>query len=406
MRMPTTVTVDVELHSAQDRVLSEARRFNALAAGRRWGKSVLAELLMTETAGEGRGRVGYFAPTYKLLAETWRDMDADLGPILTERSLTERRMKLATGGVVEMWTLEDMDAGRSRRYNRVVIDEAGLVPHLGETWERAIRPTLADLEGDAWFLGTPKGRNFFWQAYQRGQDPLHGDWQSWQFPTSSNPWIKPAEVEAMRASMTERSFRQEVLAEFLEDGGGVFRFVRESATATAQATAVAGHAYSIGVDWGRSGDFTAFAVIDATEGALVHLDRFTGVEYALQRMRLRALWERFGRPTILAEHNSMGGPIVEELRREGLPVHPFVTSNQSKAQVVDALALAFEQRALRIIPDPVLVGELEAFEATRLPSGMLRYAAPENQHDDAVVAACLAWWAAHGGRVEAVVRGR
>lgn len=391
--MPT-ICVDVELHPGQERLLRERVRFNVAACGRRWGKSVFAELLMTETAGEQCGRVGYFAPQYKLLAETWRDLDADLGPVLVERSLTERRMKLATGGVIEMWSLEDMDAGRSRRYNRVIIDEAGLVPHLGESWERAIRPTLADLRGDAWFLGTPKGRNFFYRAHQLGQDKLQPEWQSWQMSTAVNPWIAPSEIEAMRRSMSERSFAQEVLAEFLDDAGGVFRFVRESSIAEPQDRAIEGHAYTIGCDWARTGDFSVFSVLDETAKAIVHIDRFTGVEYHVQRARLRALWERFAQPVILAESNSMGGPVVEELRREGLPVQPFVTSNATKGQIIDALALALERREITIINDPVLVAELESYEAERLPSGTVRYGAPEGMHDDTVIATALAWWAA------------
>ena len=391
-----TIHVDVELHPGQDRLLREARRFNVGSMGRRWGKSVLAELLMTETAGERGDRVGYFAPTYKLLAETWRDLDADLGPVLIERSLTERRMKMLTGGVIEMWSLEDVDAGRSRRYNRVIIDEAGLVKHLGDTWERAIRPTLADLEGDAWFLGTPKGRNFFWQAWQRGQDHVaYPDWNSWQMPTSVNPWIKPAEIEAMRQSMTERSFRQEILAEFLEDGGGVFRFVRESATSAPLTAGEEGHQYAIGCDWGRENDATVYVVVDIGERRMVALDRMLVTDYALQRMRLHALASAFGRPIILAEQNSIGGPVIEQLQREGLAVSPFVTTNSTKAQIIDALALAFERRELRILPDPVLIAELEAFESERLPSGLLRYGAPEGQHDDTVIAAALANWAAN-----------
>ena len=71
---------------------------------------------------------------------------------------------------------------------------------------------------------------------------------------------------------------------------------------------------------------------------------------------------------------------------------PFVTTNATKAQIVDALALSLEQRRVTLLNDAVLIGELEAFESERLASGMLRYAAPEGQHDDCVVATCLAHW--------------
>jgi hypothetical protein len=90
----------------------------------------------------------------------------------------------------------------------------------------------------------------------------------------------------------------------------------------------------------------------------------------------------------------MGEPLIEQLQRQGLPVQPFITTNATKAAAIDALSLAFERGELTILSDPVLVGELQAYEAQRLPSGMLRYTAPEGMHDDTVISLALAWQAA------------
>jgi len=87
----------------------------------------------------------------------------------------------------------------------------------------------------------------------------------------------------------------------------------------------------------------------------------------------------------------MGEPLVEQLQRDGLPVAPFVTTNATKAAVVEALALAFERLEISLFPDPVLIGELQGYEISRTPSGMVRYSAPEGMHDDAVIALALAW---------------
>lgn len=383
-------------HDGQKRVLSERRRFNAAALGRRSGKTALAQYLLAVPAIKHALPTAYFAATYKLLEETWREMESRLTPVLRRVNSTEKRMELVTGGVVDFWTLSDEDAGRSRKYRRVVVDEAGLVPDLGRIWNSAIRPTLADYEGDGYLLGTPKGRNFFWQAHQMGADPLNVEWASWQMPTSCNPHIKPAEIEAMREQMPERLFRQEILAEFLEDGGGVFRFVRESATSEPLVKGEDGHQYAIGCDWGRESDATVFTVIDITERRMVAIDRMLKTDYALQRTRLHAMAAAFPNNTILAESNSIGAPVIEQLVREGLRVVPFSTTNATKAQIVDALALAFEQRTIKILPDPVLIAELEAYESERLISGMLRYSAPEGQHDDCVISCCLAWWQVAG----------
>lgn len=390
------------LHSGQRdleaKSTASGARYRTAACGRRYGKSVFAQRLLCRAVFH-KAPAAYFAQSYKLLEDTWRSVTSILKPAIVSSSRVEHRIELSTGGVLDGWTLDDRDAGRSRKYALAVIDEAGLCPHLGETWNSAIRPTLADYEGGAWFLGTPKGRGYFWDLFQRGQDPQRPEYFSYRATTHDNPYIKPAEIEAMRQSMTERSYRQEVLAEFLEDGGGVFRGVRTSAVATSQPAATPGHAYAIGCDWARSGDFSVFAVYDGTANAFAAIDRMTGVEYALQKQRLVALWERFGRPPILAEYNSIGGPMYEALQRDGLPVQPFVTTNATKAAIVEALALALERGQVKLLADETLISEFEAYESQRLPSGVERYSAPEGQHDDIVMACCLAYYAgASSGR--------
>jgi hypothetical protein len=111
---------------------------------------------------------------------------------------------------------------------------------------------------------------------------------------------------------------------------------------------------------------------------------------------LAALYERHGQPTVIGESNAMGGPVCEQLQRDGLKVRPFVTSNVSKAEGIEALALGFEQGRIKIPNDPILIGELQAFEATQLPSGRMQYAAPAGLHDDLVMALMLAYSAVSG----------
>ena len=191
-------------------------------------------------------------------------------------------------------------------------------------------------------------------------------------------------------------FEQEYLARFLEDGGGVFRGVMAAATAEEQAQAVDGHEYVFGVDWAQSQDFTVIAVIDVTTQELVALDRFNQIDYQLQVNRLETLFQMFNPGDIVAERNSIGQPLVERLHDMGLPVSPFLTTNASKNELIRNLVLGIERQTLKILPDPVLVNELQAFEQTRLASGLMRFEAPEGMHDDTVIALALAWYGAVG----------
>ena len=378
-------------HASQRNVIANANRFNVLVCGRRWGKTVLGIDRMVPVASGGQP-VAWFAPSYKLLADAWRQLRGALGPLIVKCSDTEHRMELSTGGVVDGWSLDGPDPARGRKYALAVVDEAALVPHLEAAWNGAIRPTLADLKGGAWFMSTPKGRNYFWQLAQRSlSEP---DWSSWSMPTSTNPHIDPAEIEAARSSTPERWFAQEYLAAFIDDAGGVFRRVTEAATAAEQAGPFSGHDYVIGVDWGKLDDFTVLTVLDLADKCEVFKDRFNQIDYRVQVGRLKALAARWRPRLIVAERNSMGEPLVEELQWSGLPVEGFTTTGASKAQAIEALALAFERGDLRILNDPVTISELQSYETERLPSGAMRYGAPGGLHDDCVMSLALAWSAA------------
>jgi hypothetical protein len=247
---------------------------------------------------------------------------------------------------------------------------------------------LTEYRGSAWFLSTPKGTaNFFHTLFQKGQDPAQVDWASWQMPTASNPYIAPEEIEAARQDVTELAFAQEYLAQFVTWAGAVFRRILDAVSAAPENTAAA----IIGVDWGRTNDYTVFTAISAA-GQVLAIDRFRGIEYTLQRGRLQAFWQRLGgRAFILAEINNMGSVLVEQLQRDGLPVVGFDTTHSSKAAIIDSLCLAFERGIIKIPNDPVLIGELQSFEARPLPSGLMRYCAPEGLHDDCVLSLAIAW---------------
>lgn len=380
-------------HAAQARVIREAGRFNVVDCGRRFGKTTLG----IDRAADPDVLpypVAWFSPTYKMMAEVWREAVRIFTPITARRNAQERRLEFITGGLLEFWSLDNPDVARGRKYRRAIVDEAAMVSLLLDTFQHVIRPALADYRGDAWFLSTPKGMNDFKTMFDWGQDPAMSEWRSWQMPTSANPFIHPDEIEAMRQELPARTFNQEVLAVFTENEDAVFRGVR-NCLAAAPAGPERGRWYVMGVDWAQSHDFTALVVMDVQARQVVEVDRFNQIGWDVQRGRLAAMATRWGVAAIVAEQNSMGGPNIEALQQEGLPVYAFQTTNQSKQNIMVALQLAFERGEIRIPDDPVLIAELEAYEATRLPSGRWRYEAPAGMHDDTVIALALALEAAN-----------
>lgn len=389
------------LHQGQRRILADAARFNAVACGRRFGKSALGIALAAHGAPYCPGGalagydVGWFAPTYKVLMPAYRTCVAFLRAYTRRVDGNEKRIELNTGAAIDFWTLEDADAGRARRYGLVIVDEAAMARNLQQAWEQAIRPTLTDFAGAGWFLSTPKGRNFFHSLYQR--DGVLPGWKSHQAPTSANPHIPASEIEEARRTLPERVYLQEYEAVFLDDGGGVFRHVLDAVDEDLPVDPrmafdpTDNRAFVIGVDWGRHNDFTVLTVVDAKQRAVVAVDRFTDIEYGIQLARLKALRSRFTNAAIVAESNAMGEPLIEQLRRDGIPVRAFQTTAASKAAIIEDLSLAFERREIRIPKVPVLIDELLSYDQERKPSGAIRYGAPDGQHDDCIMSLAIAW---------------
>lgn len=224
-KAPLVILGLIKLHQAQEKVRLESKRFNVVACGRRWGKTRLGVWLACKQLAIAGSLVGWFAPNYKYLNEAWDELyiylkDSD---VIESSNKTERVIKLKNGSLIEFWSMEDEDAGRSRRFHLVIVDEVAKQPGMSGRWEKAISPTLADFVGSAWFLSTPKGSTgFFYNAFTWGQSKEHPDWASWQMPSKSNPYLPEGEVDAAEGRSTPLVFRQEWLAEFVQPAGAVY----------------------------------------------------------------------------------------------------------------------------------------------------------------------------------------
>ncbi len=337
----------------------------------------------------GGHRVWWVAPTYLMAFHPWLAFKRRFANLWAQKIEDQHYLELPNGGSITVKTADNPDGLRGVGLDFLVIDEAAFISE--EVWTACLRPALSDREGSALIISTPRGRNWFHHAFQRGQDPLIEDWRSWQRPTQGNPYIRIEEIEEAKVLLPERIFQQEYEAAFLEDGGTVFRRIGAAATAPIHARPLADHSYVMGVDFARYEDFTALAIIDETTNIMVALDRFTEIDWGLQRARIAGLARRWGVSAILAESNAMGEPNIETLYREGLPIRSFQTTARSKPPLIENLVAAIENGDLAILPDPVLLGELEAYTYRTSAAGYTVYGAPPGRHDDTVIALALAW---------------
>jgi hypothetical protein len=393
--MMTIQTVRLHKPHAKQRDFqqSTAKR-KVIVAGRRGGKTTgVADLaVMRMLTGD---RVLEAAPIADQTSAFWdacrRALAEPIAGGYVRKNETDRLLEAPNGGRIRCKTAHDADSLRGDYADLLILDEYSIMEP--DAWEEVGAPMLLDNDGDAVFIFTPKRRNHAFTMYQRAQADDTGRWATWHFTSHDNPYLSPEALADITRDMTEAAYRQEILAEFLEEEGLVFRRILDAATIKEPIARVPSHTYVMGVDWGKSNDYTVLTIGDATTRQAVYMDRFNQIDYAVQRGRLMSVAQRYGVSGIVAEANSIGEPIIEQLQRDGLPVQPFQTTNATKAVIIEALALAFERGDISILNDPVLVSELQAYEMDRTPSGMVRYGAPEGMHDDTVMALALMWYA-------------
>lgn len=229
-------------HPAQARLFRTKGKYKAARCGRRWGKNVFGEAVATSDAIKGR-LVGWFAPENKRARTSYEVIAEYLERIKKRSNKTDGFIETINRGSIEFWSMEDEDAGRSRKYHRVIIDEGAFTkPKKGmETWLKAIKPTLVDYDGSAIVMSNTKGidpDNFLWQICN---EKKHG-FVDFHAPTMSNPFIPHiTRGEAVEAWQKRRAayfdelirstpplvYQQEYLAEFVDWSGAAF-FTRDS----------------------------------------------------------------------------------------------------------------------------------------------------------------------------------
>lgn len=385
-------------HPKQAEIRDHPAQFKVVACGRQVGKTHLGG----QEAGDGlvnQQRVLLSSTSQDQSDIFWEYMTTWFAEPIQDGLIYKnegRRILKYRDGLVRVKTGRDPDILRGGHWDKIIFDEcAWLHP---DAWNKVGLPMLATTNGTALFLSSPKRRNWFWELYNKAVADTTGAWAAWNFSTHENPFVTQAALDILTANMTEDDYKQEILAMFLEGEGSVFRRIDEQATL--QPRAPYSGRFIFGVDFAQVKDYTVVTVMDAESRELVAYDRFNGVSWSLQRGRLRALYDLWKPTYIYAESNSVGGPNIEALQNEGLPVRPFETTASSKPPLIENLVLAFERGEIFILNDEIIKNELKAYERkVSTTTGRSQYSAPEGLHDDCVMALALSWYGCLSGHI-------
>jgi len=212
----------------QSAIFLNPNRFRVVVAGRRFGKTHLATVELLRAAVKDSGQnCWYIAPSYRMAKDiAWGMLTRIIpGEYIAKRNETSLSIFLRNGSTISLKGAENPDSLRGRALDFVILDEyADIKP---TTWTEVVRPALSDREGAALWIGTPKGRNHFYDLWAKGADKAPG-WAAYQFTTLQGGNVPPAEIEAARNDLDERTFKQEYEAAFVNYAGIIYyNFSRE-----------------------------------------------------------------------------------------------------------------------------------------------------------------------------------
>ena len=397
-------------HAAQMVLHNSTARFRVATCGRRWGKTLACANEIIKAAIDVPSSVCWWvAPVFGQTEIAMSMVERALIPtgLVRRYQKSLNRFILVNESQIEFHSVgNEPDRLRGPGLNCLVIDEAAMMEE--KVWTEILRPTLADRNGKLIMISTPKGRNYFHRLFQEGQAGLHGDpkhreWASWNFPSSSNPYLPASEIEDARTKLPRDVFRQEWLAEFLEESAGVFKGIQaciwgpwEGRNEGPQPN----RRYVLGWDVAKYTNFSVLTVIDKLMRRVVAWDRFNRVDWSYQIAKVRNLAAYF-HANVIMDATGAGDPLVSQVRAAltplGLALEPIVFTNDLKQQIIENLAISMEQRRVSYPAIPELLQELEVFQYEMTKSRNIIYSAPTGFDDDCVMSLALALWKCNTG---------
>ena len=215
--------LNVQLLPWQQEVYSDPTRFKVVAAGRRTGKSRLAAwMLIISALQSDKGQVFYVAPTQGQARDIMWQTLLELGhPVISGSHINNPQIRLVNGAMISLKGADRPETMRGVSLKFLVMDEyADMKP---DVWEQILRPALADQKGSALFIGTPMGRNHFYELYKYAELGDDETYRGWHFTSYDNPILDPSEIDMAKKSMSSYAFRQEFMASFEARGSEMFR---------------------------------------------------------------------------------------------------------------------------------------------------------------------------------------
>lgn len=383
-------------HDGQQQFHESGARFRLLVTGRRFGKTMAGANETWDMCKRYPGtEILVTAPEYSTLKRF--DLPALKRAIPKEKiakiNISDMTIELKDGTLIYLIaTNKNYDAIRGGGYSFVWMDEAALT--IKTAWDEAIRPAIGDKQAEVIFTTTPKPLSWLQELFDT-EDSNH---EMFHFGTKDNPYFPEEELEEMRAKMPEDVYRQEVLGEWLDDIGEVFKNIRRCVMGGFDKPAMS-DTYVAGVDLGKKRDWTVIDIIRQRDNHTVFWDRWQNEDWDITIERLANKIKEYNNAIVELDATGLGDVVLDMLRVKHLRISANVFDNKLKVNLIQNLQVCIEQR-LHTFPEiPIAINEMRIFKRKIQPSGLIKYSAPEGYHDDCVIAKALACKGIRPGRM-------
>jgi hypothetical protein len=400
-------------------------RFKLISAGRRTGKTkyviedpidgLVPDLLKPDQY------IWIVAPFYDLTQRVWMPLvkyaRGEFSPIIKRIWDTKGAYKIETkyGTVIEAKSGENPERLVGVELDKIVIDEVAKLKK--KAWFESLRPTLIGTKqkrvGKAIFIGTPKGKNWFYDLWLNDAYPINTpfgldgkgkleltekqkaerEWASFRFTSYDNDYLITEELEKLVKDMPDFEYRQEVLASFEETAEQVFRKIGSNVYGKYREIPYdKEHLYSMGIDLGRKTSYTVIFVIDRMTHRVVYFDRFKTVDWKLQKERIKDVYKKYHGPAGFVDCTGIGDPMIEQLKDEGVYMEGFQFTEKSKKQLIDKLSIFIQEHRISYPDIPILLKEMERFGRKITDSGRIIYQSFGRMTSDCIMALALTVW--------------
>lgn len=444
---PSYVAVNYRPHAGQEEI-SEVLRKNfvlptaaavvEIIASRGWGKTLylVCEVLVPFLNTHPNAKVMWVAPTYNAALAPIDDVFRGTNEETGERWVPETdgdgnkvweytggsgasspTLRWYNGATVSFKSAENPDSIVSRGYNLIIIDEAAMVQE--RVFTQQIMGTARKRGIKIFMISSPRGKKHWtYKYFLKGQDQKDTKYLSFAQPYTKNPHFSPILKELIK-DIPDWMYRQEYLAEFIDDGDSVFKNVEaclrdmpelqfegnqqewsipiaaievKDFHGVAMAKKPEDRRFIVSMDLAKSKDFTVITGMDLETGEIVYYRRMNKTDYRDVVKECVKVCAMLNGATLIYDATGVGAGVGDFLKNEDVIAHPYTFTNDSKADLINRLIISIEYEEISLPNIKTLTNEFAAFTYELTRTGKISYNAPSGLHDDIVISVAMANW--------------